>query len=48
MRILIGIAIGVISTYLYFNPGQQDEVLDTIKSGINQGAGIVKDLTEGK
>ena len=48
MRILIGIGIGVIATYLYFNPGQQDEVISTIKSGINNGSAIVKDLTEGK
>jgi hypothetical protein len=46
MRILIGIGIGVIATYLYFNPGSQDEVIGTIKNGINNGATIVKDLTE--
>jgi len=46
MRILIGIGIGVIATYLYFNPGSQDEVIGTIKSGINNGATIVKDLTD--
>jgi hypothetical protein len=45
MRILIGIAIGVCATYIYFNPGSQDEVLDTVKNGINQGATIVQDLT---
>jgi len=46
MRILIGIGIGVIATYLYFNPGSQDEVIDTIVGGINDGASIVKDLTD--
>lgn len=46
MRILIGIAIGVCATYIYFNPGSQDEVLDTVKNGINQGATIVQDLTK--
>jgi len=46
MRILIGIGIGVIATYLYFNPGSQDEVIGTIKNGINQSATIVKNLTE--
>jgi len=46
MRLLIGIAIGVCATYIYFNPGSQDEVLDTVKNGINQGATIVQDLTK--
>jgi hypothetical protein len=46
MRILIGIGIGVIATYLYFNPGSQDEVVGTIMNGINNGATIVKDLTD--
>jgi|TARA_B100002019_G_C21255535_1_gene593619 hypothetical protein len=45
MRLLLGIGIGVIGCYLYFNPGQQDEVLDTVKSGLNKGATIVQELT---
>ena len=46
MRLLLGIGIGVIATYLYFNPGSQDEVIGTIKGGINSGAAIVKDLAD--
>lgn len=46
MRLLLGIGIGVIATYLYFNPGSQGEVMDTIKEGVNSGASIVKDLTD--
>jgi len=46
MRLLLGIAIGVVGTYLYFNPGQQDEVIATIKDGVNKGATIVQEITD--
>lgn len=48
MKLIIGIAIGFVATYLYFNPGDWDGVIDTAKTGINKGASVVKELTDSK
>ena len=46
MKAIIFFAIGAAACYLYLNPGDIDGMMDMGKNSINQGASIVKEMTE--
>ena len=46
IKALVFLLIGAGATYLYLNPGDVDGMIELGKDGINQGATIVKEMTE--
>lgn len=46
MKAIFFMIIGALCAYLYMNPGDIDGATDMIKSGVNQGAQTIVELTE--
>jgi len=45
-KLFVGFVIGCATTYLYFNPGDVDGMIDAAQTAIHDGASYVKDKTE--
>jgi hypothetical protein len=46
MKAIFFMIIGALCAYLYMNPGDIDGATDMIKSGVNQSAQTIVELTE--
>lgn len=46
IKALVFLLLGAAGTYLYLNPGDVAGMIELGKDSINQGASIVKDMTE--
>jgi len=46
MKAIFFMIIGAVCAYLYMNPGDMSGASDMIKSGVNQGAQTIVELTD--